>query len=453
VDPLPLLILGERYALTLMGVMIAVLAARLYRAGFPRSSAVLIGVGGVFAFLWKFVFLVFGEGTLTEGMSEVFEVSFAMFTSLGIVVYITSLYWEYSKTLEKSEERFRTLFESATDAIFILDQEGNFIDVNKTAYESLGYTKDEMLTMHISQLEPPGLGHKCAEGLDLLKKQGRAVFESAHQRKDGTIVPVEINSRMISFNGEEVFFSLVRDITQRKRAEEELKIYSKRLEEANRLKDLFTDILRHDLMNPLHVITMFHSQLKEEPGLPDEVKGYLGILEDSTDKAIRLVENAATYAKLESVDEVEFELLDLLTLLEHALKELEPLLGKEVSRVVLKGSGEYHIKANLIISEVFTNLITNAVKHSPAETRIELGITDEGDRYTVYVKDWGEGIPDQDKTVIFERFKRKASAGVKGTGLGLTISKRIVELHGGKIWVEDNPEGGSIFFVSLPKGS
>ncbi|MFA4829624.1 MAG: PAS domain S-box protein [Thermodesulfovibrionales bacterium] len=126
------------------------------------------------------------------------------------------------EALKSSEEKFRTLFESANDAIFILDPEGNFIDLNSTAYERLGYTREEMLSKHISQFDPPEFAAKVPERLEQITKYGKAVFESAHIRKDGTVMPVEINSRIIDFEGRKAFFSIIRDITERKRAEEKL---------------------------------------------------------------------------------------------------------------------------------------------------------------------------------------------------------------------------------------
>jgi PAS domain S-box-containing protein len=125
--------------------------------------------------------------------------------------------------LKKSEEKFRNLFESATDAIFILDLEGNFIDINTVAHTRLGYTKDEMLSMHIKELDPPEFAARVPERLAKVHDKGIAVFESAHIRKDGTVMPVEVSARMMEYEGRKVFFSIIRDITERKKADEAIK--------------------------------------------------------------------------------------------------------------------------------------------------------------------------------------------------------------------------------------
>ncbi|MEJ2181900.1 MAG: PAS domain S-box protein [Nitrospirota bacterium] len=122
-----------------------------------------------------------------------------------------------------AEKKYRTLFESATDAIFIVDIDGNFLDVNRTAYERLGYTKEELLSTHISKLDPPEFSTRVPERFARIKERGVAVFESAHLRKDGTVMPVEVNARLLDYEGRKVFFSVVRDISERRKAEEMLR--------------------------------------------------------------------------------------------------------------------------------------------------------------------------------------------------------------------------------------
>jgi len=123
---------------------------------------------------------------------------------------------------EKSQEHFKTLFDYSNDGLFILDLQGNFIDINKTAYERLGYAKEEMLAMQLADLDPPGFSARIQERMALLKKHGEAIFETAHYRKDRSIMPVEINARIIELGGEKVLLSVIRDITERKVVEEKL---------------------------------------------------------------------------------------------------------------------------------------------------------------------------------------------------------------------------------------
>ena len=113
--------------------------------------------------------------------------------------------------------------------------------------------------------------------------------------------------------------------------------------------------------------------------------------------------------------------------------------------------GKHPACVHPIIRSVFSNLISNAIKYSPHGSRIEIDIqSGDGDSQVISVKDHGQGIPEEDKKHIFERFERLEREKAKGTGLGLAIVRRTVEMHGGKVWVEDNPGGGSIFLVNLP---
>ncbi|MBF0539957.1 MAG: PAS domain S-box protein [Nitrospirae bacterium] len=125
--------------------------------------------------------------------------------------------------LQQSEEKFRTLFESSIDAIYIIDLKGNFVDINKAAYERLGYTKEEMMSMPISQLDPPEFAAKLPQRMKYLQNHGEGVFESVNLKKDGTAMQVEINSRFMEFQGQKVFFSIIRDITERKQADAALR--------------------------------------------------------------------------------------------------------------------------------------------------------------------------------------------------------------------------------------
>jgi diguanylate cyclase (GGDEF)-like protein/PAS domain S-box-containing protein len=120
------------------------------------------------------------------------------------------------------EHRYRILFDLATDCLMVLDMEGTIRDINRTGHERLGFTRDELVGMHITELDPPEFAAKVPKRLDDIEKHGFAVFESAHRRKDGTPMPVEINTRIIDLEGEKMIFSVIRDISERKSAEQRI---------------------------------------------------------------------------------------------------------------------------------------------------------------------------------------------------------------------------------------
>lgn len=249
------------------------------------------------------------------------------------------------------------------------------------------------------------------------------------------------------FNSVRIYAS---DITERKRAEEAIKKYEAQLKESNRLKDLFMDIMYHDLLNPVGIIKNFVELLaadESSKNMQEEIR----VLHRNARKLEEIIESVSKLAKVESMEKMEFQKQDLNVILREVIQSFEQYLVEKGMQVEYESEGEYPAKANPIIEEVFSNLLSNAIKYSPEKSRIVIGIEDDGKNWKVGVKDYGVGVPDEFKETIFERFKRVDSRGVKGTGLGLAIVKRLVEMHNGKVWVEDNPDGGSIFYVALPK--
>jgi len=134
------------------------------------------------------------------------------------------------------------------------------------------------------------------------------------------------------------------------------------------------------------------------------------------------------------------------------IEDFKPLLKEAEMELEYRSPGKMPMQASPVIYDVFANLISNAIKYAKEGKKIVIEAEEKDSKYIVKVKDFGEGVPDEFKKVIFERFKRKEKKGVKGTGLGLAIVKRIVELHNGKVWVEDNSPRGATFVVELPKG-
>jgi len=241
------------------------------------------------------------------------------------------------------------------------------------------------------------------------------------------------------------------DITERKSAEKELKQYADRLAEANRTKELFNDILTHDLLNPATAIKAA-AELLLEKVTDSRSEKLLRSIVTSTLNLTKVIELAAEYIKTEVPSErLKFELLDLDQILRHVLLDFDLQLKNKGMAVVYASTDEHLTALNPMIKDVFVNLLSNAIKYSPSHSTVEIKVADEKASWIVSIKDHGKGIADRDKKRIFHRLERVSKEGAKGFGLGLAIAKRVVEMHCGDIWVEDNPEGGSIFFVRLPK--
>ncbi|WP_406661948.1 GAF domain-containing protein [Methanolobus sp. ZRKC3] len=241
------------------------------------------------------------------------------------------------------------------------------------------------------------------------------------------------------------------NLIQRREDIENLREYAEELERSNEMKDLFTDILRHDLLNPAGIIKGYTDVLLESED-DEERMGMLKTIDRNNSKLIDIIRSAASFAKLDTIDSIEFNDMDIALMLRRIVENLKPLSDEKQMFVEDIPNGSYMAKVNPMIEEVFVNLLSNAIKYSPEKERIIIDILDYDEDWKVTFTDFGTGVKDEDKPKLFERFKRVDKSGVKGTGLGLAIAKKITELHGGHIGVEDNPAAkGSVFWVTLKK--
>ncbi len=223
--------------------------------------------------------------------------------------------------------------------------------------------------------------------------------------------------------------------------------YARKLREANYMKDVFIDVLKHDILNPVGIaLNAVNFALEDHPNDRN-----LQIIKKNLLRVIEIVENASKLSKIESIEKLEMQKVDLKRIIDGIVKDFEPLLDKNCMNIENRINKSIEVMANPIISEIFTNYLSNAIKYAKCGGKIIIDAKDEGNYWKIMVIDFGPGVPDKYKKVIFERFKRGKKEGIRGLGLGLAIVKRIAELHGGEVGVEDNPEGGSIFWVRLPK--
>ncbi len=225
--------------------------------------------------------------------------------------------------------------------------------------------------------------------------------------------------------------------------------YAKELKRASELKELFADIMRHDLTNYISVIKGILELWKDEGYKVD--KEEVQMLLSNIRKIADLITNATILSKMEATTSLEFVESDIGDAIKDAGKSIQDLAEGKNIEIVWDFEKGHIAQFHSSVEHAFMNLLSNAVKYSPAGSKVMVNIEDRGDNLRIAVRDQGAGIPSAYKKSIFDRFTRREKGGVKGTGLGLAIAKRVVELHHGRIWDEDNPGGGSVFYVELPK--
>ena len=226
------------------------------------------------------------------------------------------------------------------------------------------------------------------------------------------------------------------------------------LEYSNRLKDLFTSIMDHDIKNYLTSILGYSALLARRS--EGEIQTYSHIIEENAKKINALITDVRTFSMIQDADlmkkRVRLELFETVKPIHDELKSKAET--KQVELALDVPPGRYYFEGLPLISEVFRNLIDNAIKYSGRGSKVEIYTEERGERFVFCVKDRGAGVPDAYKEIIFNRFERldyHIKEGIEGSGLGLAISRALVNLHQGRIWAEDNPAGGAIFKVELTR--
>ncbi|WP_445474136.1 response regulator [Methanococcoides methylutens] len=342
--------------------------------------------------------------------------------------------------------------------VLVLDKDQNVTLVNRKGCEILGRGEDDIVGKNwFDSFLLPEKSDNSKKIFSSLIKGEVGEFEYS----ENSVVTADGEERLISWHNSILMdergnvtgvLSSGEDITERTKTEAALKEYAKQLEHSNELKDLFIDIIRHDLMNPAGAVKGFTDLLLKRGKFEDGDLRMVQAIKRANGKLITMIESAATFAKIESVSRVKLKVMDLGDILNNVAQTLEPQLKKNGIKLNMSIECPYPALADPMVEQVFMNLLSNAIKYSPQDTCVSVELEDHGNEWKVNVMDQGFGILDEDKELVFERFKRLDKGNIKGTGLGLAIVRRIVDLHEGKVGVADNPKGnGSIFWVTLKK--
>ena len=340
--------------------------------------------------------------------------------------------------------------DAATDGLSILNERSEVVYINEAHARMYGYDSPSELLGKTWDImyDPADLEIFKTRSLPELLQKGKWTGENRGKKKDGTLFFQEVSLTSLD-NGGTV--CIVRDVTPRKEAENRLQEYARNLKRSNELKDLFIDIMSHDILNPAGVARGFTEILQSTE--TDKAKLHkLSIIEKSISKILDTITSAANLARLENVEEVEFIELDLNSMILEAIDAYKYEILASGLKIEYQENGPYYAKANPMISGVVTNLLSNALKYGSKGGKIIIKVEDSIKEWKVILTDFGDGISDADKNSVFQRFKRLNVGDIKGHGLGLAIVKRTVDLHGGNVGVEDNPDAtGTQFWFTVKK--
>jgi PAS domain S-box-containing protein len=377
-------------------------------------------------------------------------------------------------SLIQSEEKYRVLFESMPNGFYRSTPEGYFVDVNPAFVKMLSYdNKEELLKVNI----PNDIFVHASERNELSEDNDDFVKNVEIYRlktKDGRIIWIEDNARYIKDENGKVLFheGICRDITERKQAEQDLKIALSRAEESDRLKTAFLQNMSHEIRTPLNGIIGFAKLLQHKGNSMEEVQEFTDIIQQSGNRLIEIVNNVLDISKIETgqiiINNKSFSINSL-------IYDMYSFFSHIVNDKGLKLNYHTHSDEEFCIitsdesklNQIFTNLINNAIKftsagsidygyeiiNSPSEGLKPLKGCNSSDTIQFYVKDTGIGISSELHEKIFDRFTQVEDSigrNFEGAGLGLAICKGLVGLLGGKIWLESEINKGTTFFFTLP---
>lgn len=374
---------------------------------------------------------------------------------VGIAVDIT-MQKRAEIELRNSEERLRNLIETMPDGVYRSTPDGKFVEVNPAMVKMLGYeSKEELMDIDIkTQLYFDPADRESLILEEELEEMG--IFRL--KKKDGSGIWIEDHGWYVTDERGKIIFheGISRDITERKMVEMQLHKYSDELKELNATKDKFFSIIAHDLKSPFNSISGLSEIIKSEARELDiaTIEQYAGIINSTSLQTFRLLENLLDWARLQQ-SQIVFR--PVLVVLKEIVDEVfELMIDKAQSKKIELLN---FIPDQLIISAdqdmlktILRNLVSNALKFSFANGKIEIKAIMRPDEIEIQVKDTGTGIMKEDCDQLFKVGSFLSETGTeneKGTGLGLILCKEFVEKHGGRIWVESEIGKGSTFIFTI----
>lgn len=366
--------------------------------------------------------------------------------------------------LRHSEKNYRTIFDSAHEGICVQELEtGRFLDINDKMVALYGYSREEMRQRSIGEISagiPSFTQEKAAVLIQKVAAGTPQVFEWLAKRRDGSLFWTEVSLKQVIINSQKRLLAVVRDIEERKEAESLLIQAKEAAESANRLKSDFLTNMSHELRTPMTAI-LGMTRLTLETDLEAKQHRYLEMVEEAGMKLMAVVDDILDYSKIEANQVVlearPFDVGKVLAEVTQAARGRAQAKGLDLLLKVPDQLPSLLVGDARRLHQVLGHLVDNSIKftssgHVQLSVRPQAG-AGRAEELLFSVADSGIGIAKEKQVTIFHAFSQgdaSLSRNFGGTGIGLTISKSLVELMGGKMWLKSSEGQGSTFFFSLP---
>jgi len=355
---------------------------------------------------------------------------------------------------------FKHIIENVADGVITIDPFGAIRSFNPAAENLFGYSASEIINSNINLLmpEPYSSEHDqylaryiAGQPAGIIGKQ----LELTGQRKDGTVFPLELAITVMEIDKTKHFVGILRDISERKQYEQEIIAAKDEAERANNAKSEFLSSMSHELRTPMNAILGFGQLLEIDAGLSEDQADYVDEMIKAGRHLLELINEVLDLSRIESGNvNLSLEPLPCTELIEECLALVKPIaqgVGITIKDAVIDG---YVIRADRIrLKQVLLNLLSNAIKYNRPQGEVKIQASVQDGLVRLAVSDTGHGVPAERQQELFQPFSRLGAedTAIEGTGIGLTISRRLMEMMGGAIDMESEEGRGSTFWIELPE--
>lgn len=384
--------------------------------------------------------------------------------AMEVIVPITERK-KMEQALKESEEKYRTLFDASTDAIFLESLTGEILDCNLAACRMYKAEKENLIGLNVRDLLTEEYANELSQVLDIEQMYKGLFLDIENRRMDGQIFPVEVNTRITKVGGAESIIAYIRDVTQQKEAEKEIRKLNAELEKrvqlrteqlaaANKELESFSYSVSHDLRTPLRAIDGYSEILLKKYSQKFDRSGRekLSVIRQQVMQMNMLIEDLLNFSRMNRTA-MKLQTINFYKMVQDIVRSFTAQLDDERDIEFRISSLPNGYGDPTLIRQVLANLIDNAIKFTREneKTLIEIGHRKENEQQVYVVKDNGVGFNMKYADNLFGVFQRlHTSEQFEGTGVGLATVERIIHRHGGNIWAEAKVNKGAAFYFSLP---